>query len=86
MANVLLRNTLFGQCLRYVGVARLPHTDEQHVGLSKTLSPVQDTQHREHVDENTSLLSNNDQAVLVDWYGEDDPDVSLPFSRMQGFA
>ena len=83
MAQVLLRNTLLGQCLRYAGVARLQHADEQNDGLSKTLSPVQDTEHHEHVDESTGLLGNNDQAVLVDWYGDDDPDVSLLLSQMQ---
>ena len=83
--DVLLRHTLLGEYF-------VSHTEEHDPSLLKRFRTLQDAERQgDFADESTRLLeyehnSYDSDTRLVDWYSNDDPDVSIPFMvRAQPF-
>lgn len=81
--EVLLRHTILGDGLRSLGLNHLSYPEEHDSGVLKRFTTLQDAQsHEAPTGENTPLLSDRDHGydsntLLVDWYGDDDSEVSI---------
>ena len=80
--DVLLRHTILGEWLLYAGADHLSHAEEVQVESLKKLNTLRELQRQESVSDETSRLLTDAEGHyhietrIVDWYGEDDLDVS----------
>jgi len=77
--EVLFRHTLLGSTLRRLNPSHLSYTEECDPAVTKRLVTIQQADtNRIESDELSHLLSEdvNGREVLVEWYGDDDVEVS----------
>ena len=84
--DVLFRHTILNQVIIYLGNSPsssrpLSFADDRNPAVLKSLVTLRDAQSSpSHADESSALLTDGQEAygsgaLLVDWYGTDDPDV-----------
>lgn len=85
--DVLVRYTMLGEGLRRIDSSLLRYAEENSPAVLKDLVTLQRAQSMpSHADENSALLAEGEDeygsgTLLVDWYDENDPEVSFPVYR-----
>jgi hypothetical protein len=80
--DVLLRHTILGEWLRHAGANHLDNAEEHNVASLKKFNTLREAQRQESSpDETIRLLADAEgiyhiETRIVDWYGDDDFDVS----------
>ena len=80
--DVLLRHTILGEWLHFAGATGLDHAEEGKVASLKKFNTLREAQRQESSpEESTRLLADAEgiyhiETRIIDWYGDDDLDVS----------